>query len=85
MDNVIDLSKEDVTGKEETHNCYILKCVKTFLEDMNRITHCPITHMRFEEPMVGSDKQIYKKNAITRWLSRRVVNHPFVNQWNLTL
>lgn len=38
--------------------------------DNEAVTHCPITHAHFQDPVVASDGHTYERKAITEWLGK---------------
>ena len=61
-------SSMKVPDNDKEVEIHVDRQLKTFLQSLNAMTYCPITHSTMVEPLVGVDKQVYERSAISKWL-----------------
>ena len=81
----INLKDQAVQKSEEEPECIVAKRLKIFLTELNEMTICPITHLQFQDPYVGTDKCCYERRAISEWLAKKNYLHLVVNRCKYTL
>ena len=58
----------------ELRDCFVAKMLKLFLEQLDHMTKCPISHERFRDPYIASDNFVYERAEILKWLQRKTIS-----------